>query len=142
MTLVVVPSELLPRNLLLLADSAVPPAMALVLLKKSLFDRRMVPPAMFAAVPLLANVLSETLTWQPLLARTAPLAPVVLAKKQLRAVTKALEVVLIPPSSVLKRQLSICAVAKPELVLTRMAVPTLSKKQSSTLSEVEVAAEA
>src|SRR3954471_1778893 len=119
MTLDVVPSELLPRNLLLLADSAVPPAMALVLLKKSLFDRRIVPPAMFAAVPLLANVLSETLTWQLLLARTPPLAPVIPAKNESRTVTKAFEVVLTPPTSVLKRQWSIWATAKPELVVTR-----------------------
>ena len=116
--------------------------MAVVLLKKSLLERRMVPPATLAPVPQLANMLFEALTWQPVLARTPPLAPVIPANRELLTVTNALEVVLTPPPRVLKRQLSIWAVANPELVVTRMPVPTLSKKQSSTLRLVEVAADA
>src|SRR2546423_2516206 len=72
------PSVVLPRNLLLLAVSAAPlPPIPVVLLKKSLLEMRTGPPSTFTAKTLLANILLETLTWQPVLDRTAPLALVV-----------------------------------------------------------------
>src|SRR2546423_4849337 len=69
MTLETAPSAVLPLNLLLLADSAVP-AMAVALLKNSLFEIRSAPPAAFTPTTLLAKVLLATFTWQPVLART------------------------------------------------------------------------
>jgi hypothetical protein len=81
MTLVTAPSVVLPLNLLLFADSAVPPAMAVVFSKKLLFDKRIVPPARtFAPILFLENMLSVAVMLQPELARIAPLAPVVWAK--------------------------------------------------------------
>src|SRR5437899_12855669 len=67
------PSVVLPRNLLLLADSAVP-TMAVALLKNSLFEIR-ITPAAFTPTMLLAKVLLATFIWQPALDRTAPLPP-------------------------------------------------------------------
>src|SRR5712692_504069 len=61
MTFDVAPSVPLPLNLLLLADSAVPPEIAVVLLKKSLFERRTVPPATLTPITSLANMLFSTL---------------------------------------------------------------------------------
>jgi hypothetical protein len=60
-TLLVVPSVMLPLNLLLFADKAVPD-IAVALLKNSLFDKRIVPPATLAPMLLLTNVLLTTFT--------------------------------------------------------------------------------
>jgi len=136
-----VPSDVFPRNRLLLADSAVP-EIAVVLLKKSLFVSRIVPPETFAPTTLLENMLLETFTWQPVFARTAPFPPFVAAKTQFRTVTKALDVVLTPLAIPLKRQLSISARDAPELVVIIIPVVMLSKLQSSTLRFVEVAVDA
>src|SRR2546423_2034202 len=78
--LLVAPSETLPRNLLLLADSAVP-AMPVVLLKKSLWERRRGPPAEFTPKVQPANSLSDTLTAQPALALAPPFTLPVRAEK-------------------------------------------------------------
>ena len=79
-TKLVVPSTVLPLNLLLLADSAVP-LIAVEFWKKSLFESRTVPELTFTPIELLANMLSSMLMVLPVLALTAPLTPPVVPPK-------------------------------------------------------------